>query len=140
MNKPLNFKGIAFYELIDFFELHQKSIPIKTEVKQVDGTYQTVEIYKKNEVEKLSIIVNGNKVEFEVEEKAEVELIKLKKFLLENESNKEVVNAARVFLKELIKHSLKYDFNAPGFIGILQIEDDSTFIEWFVANIENMWA
>ncbi|WP_341323490.1 hypothetical protein NSQ62_08430 [Solibacillus sp. FSL H8-0523] len=139
MSKPLNFMGIGFYELIDFFDLQQKKVPVIVEARNEDGTTSKKEIYKKKEVETLPVIINGSKVIFEINEKSEVELIKLKKFLRKNETNQEVVGAVKSFMKALIKKSETLDYNAPGFKGVLEIEDDSTFMYWVVENVENMW-
>lgn len=137
------FKGHDWFELVEYFGLEQKEtlIPIHDPHGEVD---MELSFYTKEKISMIRVI-NGMKITFELKEKEEVELEKLKQYLHsrlsairegEIDDTREVLMA---YLDKLIESSENRDYNSPVFKGIKSIEDDEVFIKWFVHCLEDMW-
>lgn len=60
--------------------------------------------------------------------------------LEQNKLNSDVVYPCRVFLRSLALQESKIGYNAPLWIGLSCIEDDFTFLSWFIDLLPGMWS
>jgi len=63
----------------------------------------------------------------------------LQSMLLNEHKQDEVAHPLRLFLQKLYDNSLKHKSNAPIWKGLLEVEDNFTFIKYSVILFEHMW-
>lgn len=69
-------------------------------------------------------------------------LLKTKEYLqniLFSNGEQEVATALRMFLNKLYENSKNFKCNAPIWKGLLEIEDDFTFIKYSIILLDQMW-
>lgn len=137
--KEYNFEGYDWTELTDFFGIEQDSRPLFD-----DGEPDDPQVMEKV---KVTYFLNNTEVTIQTEDREEVLLEKLKRFLGSNlEKNNwerldpEVREAVNAFLDVLIEESKKINYSGPAIKGIRELEDDFTFYQWFTDNLGGMWT
>lgn len=133
------FKGFAWTELAECWGIEAGERPL---VKDSDGKdYLMVP----EEID-VFYFINDTKMMFTTSDPEEVIAEKIKNYISEHMFGEKAEHQDRVrqeinrFLEALIKESKEHDFNSSAFRGILEIEDNITFSQWFCNNLETMWV
>lgn len=83
---------------------------------------------------------------FTTSDSEEVVAEKLKVYIFEHMLSEETEQQIQMrkdmnsFLEALIKESEELDYSTPVYRGILSIESNHTFAQWFCHNLEKMWT
>lgn len=95
-----------------------------------------------------ALIINGRRVVFTIDNEEEIIAQKIKEYIKDTliihnddeENRKRVRNDLNNFLIALINESKETDYNYHAYEGILKIEDDYTFAQWIISNLEKLWT
>lgn len=145
------FKGFSWTELAECWGIKVEEVVLNYPViDEETGEEVEGEDLVHLQAESIDVVkyVNGMKVVFTIEDEEEVLAEKLKRYISEKlrhpttdpDERKQIREDMNNFLRALIQESETLDYNAPVFEGILAIESDFTFSQWFCNNLESLWT
>ncbi|MEK4025286.1 hypothetical protein [Sporosarcina sp. FSL W7-1283] len=137
------FKGHDWSELAQKWGVEVIAKPPKW-AKQLNNEDDSWNLPEEIEVTHL---INGMRVKFNIDDEEEVLAEKVKQYIRFNIDyskaefkDRQMRADMNNFLKALIEQSKELDYNYPVYEGILSVECDYTFANWFCENLERMWT